>query len=151
MIRAGLFAEAKKLVANPGLKDEGFIKICEGELALARGQVEQAIPLLEDGLNWNREDPVFFHVGFESLAEAYERRGDSGTMLAMLKESSIREEYRDLARVFWLRNKAKLLQRYRRLQKVEEVHKLEEELKSQLRLADADHPILLQLRQAKGK
>lgn len=131
LIRAGLLTEAEKLIANSALKDEGFIKVCQGELALARGQTEQAIRLLEDGTGemFHRDDPIFFYAGFESLTEAYDRRGDPGTSLALLKQCSVEDEYRDPARVFWLRIKSKLLQRRRQLNQVEEARRLEDELK----------------------
>jgi hypothetical protein len=69
----------------------------------------------------------------------------------MLKQSSVEDEYRDPARVFWLRIKSKLLQRRQQSNQVEEARKMEDKLKIQLRFADADHPILLQLQHTEGK
>jgi DNA-binding winged helix-turn-helix (wHTH) protein/tetratricopeptide (TPR) repeat protein len=148
LTRAGMFAEAQKLISNPAWKDEGFVKISQGEMALAQGRTAQAILLLEQGVKSMQSaiDTIFLYPGSESLAAAYEREGDLSSALRVLEEAARGDEISNPPRVFWLRVKAQLARLYRKLGRVEDAQKVEAELLRLLAYADEDHPILRQLR-----
>jgi tetratricopeptide (TPR) repeat protein len=154
LIRAGFLAEAQTLISDPAMKEEAFLKVYEGEIALARGQRMHAIPLLQQGIrsaqsscNWEG-----FYCGTESLATIYEQQGDLLAALGVLeqacREDELGGEAGNIPRVFWLRDKAHLARLYRRLGRSEDAQKVESELSRLLAYADADHPILVQLRRS---
>jgi hypothetical protein len=149
LIRAGLLAEAQKLISNPALKGEGFVAVSQGELALGKGQTAQAILLLHQGTrSLQSGETTFLYAGSESLAVAYERRGDFLSSLRVLEERA-RDDEKTIgspARILWLRIKVRLTQLYRKLNRVEDAQRVEAELLRLLAYADADHPILRQLK-----
>jgi len=154
LIRAGLVLEAHNLISTSAVKEEGFMKVCQGERALAQGKTAQAIPLLQQGvrsLQYTGETSGVLYAGAESLAAAYERQGDFPAALGVLEEASRENETIVPTRVFWLRIKSQLARLYRKLGRVEDAQKIEAELLSTLRYADADHPILRQIRQVEGR
>lgn len=148
LIRAGLLAEAKKILSNHDLKDEGFGIVSQGELALAQGQTTQAITLLQHGIQSLRSGGggVNLNGGWESLAAAYERQGDSSNELRVLEEASQDNMISVPLGITVMRNKVRLAHLYRDLGRIEDAQKIEAALLYQLKHADADHSILRQLK-----
>ena len=158
LIRAGLLPEAQKMISSlgetPGWKIH--VNALAGELVLAQGQTEKAIPLLEQGLSEarNREMLHIFFFASESLARAWERQGDSEQALQVLEEASrARKEFGELwplsetlsMRLQWQR--AKLL---RNMSREGEAQEIEAQLLQLLAYADPDHGILRALRNSRG-
>lgn len=148
LTRAGLLSEAESYISNPAVKDEGQLKVCRGEIALARGHTAQAIPLLEQGIKAAESsvDWGFFYAGWESLAVAYQQQGDLFGAVRALEDGSHEIEYGSFGRPFWLRMKARLAQLYRKVNRLDDAQRIEAELLRLLAYADPDHPILSQLR-----
>jgi tetratricopeptide (TPR) repeat protein len=151
LIRAGLLAEAKKILSNNDSKDEGFGIVSQGELALAQGQTTQAITLLQKGIQSLRSGGggVNLNGGWESLAAAYERQGDLSNTLQVLEEASQDNQISVPLGITAMRNKVRLAHLYRDLGRVEDAQKIEAELSYQLTYADADHSILRQLKHSR--
>ena len=152
LTRAGLISQAHRMMQSwKGPKNVS--SILEGEIALAKGQREQAISLLQTAVDSLRSEshPLALFVGWDSLATAYEQQGDSANLLRLLEEATKENEYRIPEMLFWLKLKLRRAQLYRQMERVEDAQKIETELSRLLAYADEDHPILVQLRRAQGK
>jgi tetratricopeptide (TPR) repeat protein len=152
LAQAGLISQLQQTMQNwRGV--EGSRKVLEGEIALAQGHRERAISLLEAGVNSLRpENGPYLVEGWDSLAAAYEQRGDSVNLLRVLEKAPEELGYYGPTRLtIYLKMKSRLGQLYRKMGRVEDAGKIEAELLSLLRCADPDHPILVQLRRAQGK
>jgi predicted Zn-dependent protease len=150
LIRAGLLKEATNLLSSLALKDEGILKVCEGQIALARSHTTEAIRLLEQGVTATKSELSwwFYYPGVESLATAHERQGDLAGSLRVLEEACREDEPR--FGWFW-KIELQLAQLYRTLNRIEDARRIEAKLFNQLRYADEDHPILVQLRRMQTK
>ena len=89
-----------------------------------------------------------FYLGRESLAAALVKEGDVPRAIQVLERNSDRRDSvtRGTTGAFWLRNRLQLAKLYRRAGRTEDAHAVEAELSNLLALADADHPILVELR-----
>jgi DNA-binding winged helix-turn-helix (wHTH) protein/tetratricopeptide (TPR) repeat protein len=151
LARAGLFPQAEKALASRQERrtPEHIFKWLRGELALARGQTENAISLLEEsilGLRTAGGDDLL--LALESLASAHARRGDLPRAVQALEQASAEKSRLYLPTktgYHWLRVRAQLARHYRQLGRVSDAAALEAELASYLALADAGHPLLAQL------
>jgi hypothetical protein len=156
LIRAGFLAEAQALITNPALKEEAFLRVYEGEIALARGYRAHAVPLLQQGISSVQACCMWegFYSGSESLAVTYEQQGDLLAALGVLEracsEDELGGEAGSISRVFWLRDKAHLARLYRRLGRTKDAQKVEAELARLLAYADEDHPILRQMKRSQN-
>lgn len=153
LARSGFVAEAEKGLDPRPTSETGPMKILRGQIALARGRTEEAIGLLDEGISIVRTwgDGRFF-LGSQALAEALERQGNLSRAVQVLEASS-REKQRAVANgsaapQFWMWNEMRLAQLYRRMGRVAEAGRIEEELKRLMAVADADHAILADLRVA---
>ncbi|MDA2914237.1 tetratricopeptide repeat protein [Acidobacteriia bacterium AH_259_A11_L15] len=148
--RTGLFAEAERAIAYMEEKNRPEVAIAavRGELALARGQTAQAIPLLQKGLE---VAPNFFFgpslTAAESLADIWERQGDLPRAIQVLETAS-----QEKKRAFfggdaydWMRVQMGLAQLYRKVGREQDAQKIEAELRKLLAYADPDHALLRQL------
>jgi hypothetical protein len=100
--------------------------------------------------------PVAAHfLAIESLALAYTKQGRLNSALSVLEQGSAEKTrvYRDTGMLgaLWLRIEWQRARLYRKLGRQEEARKVEAELRKLLTLADADHPILVQLQKVSGK
>jgi serine/threonine protein kinase len=150
LARVGLISEAREQVRRwQGV--EGVRQVMEGEIALAQGQRERAVSLLETGVNSLRTEG-YFALGWDSLADAYEQAGDSVNLLRVLEQWTREIGSTDSLRLpDGPKMKFRLAQLYRKMGRVEDANKIETELFSLLRYADPDHPILVQLRRGQAK
>lgn len=164
MVRAGMWSDVERAMQRArqewGPLDASGIEITEGELALAKGDDEHGISLLEDGLGSRgsvpRPSPTFF-LASDSLAGAYEKQGRLDQALRVLQRASS-EKSRTLTDphwgpgnvvAMWMTSELHLADLYRKMGRVSDAEKIEGELSRLLIYADPDHPILraLQSRQ----
>lgn len=143
---AGLISQLQETVQEwRGV--EGARKVFEGEIALAQGHRGRAISLLEAGVNSLRSEGGNLPKAWDSLADAYEQRGDSANLLRVLEQAPEELGYYGPSRMrVWLKMKLRLARLYREMGRSEDAHKIETELLHLLSYADEDHPILVQLR-----
>ncbi|MGI8783536.1 MAG: hypothetical protein ACR2L2_07805 [Acidobacteriota bacterium] len=149
LARAGLLSQAQRAIDLQGDRlSDSHRKITSGELALARGQNAQAALQLRGGLSLLQSggSPEFF-FGSESLAEALARQGNIKEAIQVLKESTQQKAgVYPTSGFFWLRNQWRLAQFHRDLGQETEALAIEAELLKLLAHADADHPIVAQLK-----
>lgn len=153
LIRAGGLSEAEELVRaletnrpSPRLVQE-FYKIPAGELALAQGRPAEAISLLQDGIAMARPiGDMYYFLGAESLARAWEQQGNLEKAIEVLEDAS-QQKNRSYpgGAAAWIRVRVRLAQLYRKVGREREAQEIEAELLKLLAYADPDHPILLQL------
>ncbi len=142
--------ERRSLLTHPGL-----LEALRGEVAMARGRTGQAIDHLRKSLEETRlVGRSGFWLGRETLASALARRGDLAGAIGVLEEGSKWKRHAALNFVsngaFWTRNQLLLARLYRRGGRSSEAQRIEAELLKLLAVADADHPILLELQRLPG-
>jgi serine/threonine protein kinase len=152
LAQAGLISQLRETMQS-WRGAEGSRKVFEGEIALAEGHTERAISLLEAGINSLRpESGPFLVEGWDSLAAAYEQRGDLVSLLRVLEMAPDElGHYGTTSLTIYLKMKSRLAQLYRAMGRAEDAQKIETELLRLLTFADEDHPILVQLRRVPGK
>ncbi|MGI8784392.1 MAG: winged helix-turn-helix domain-containing protein [Acidobacteriota bacterium] len=124
-----------------------FKKILEGELALARGRADEAIPLLRQGLQLAcRGWPTFF-LGSQSLARVLEERGSRSEAIRVLEEAAGERNAAAFrwGGIEWMHTQLQLAQLYQKLGRIEESKKIKSELKKLLAYADPDYGLLRQI------
>ncbi len=98
-----------------------------------------------------KDSAAAYFMGSEILAEAWRAQGNLGKAVQVLKGASekklllLADQSSPLTGALWLRVQGQLAQLYRAMSRDAEGRKIEEKLRRLLALADADHPILLQL------
>jgi tetratricopeptide (TPR) repeat protein len=122
-----------------------------GEIALSQGNLSGAIFELEEAMKleaeWNRMKPAFY-LASESLASALKKKGDTKRAIEVLERASERKfqaVINNNSGPYWLRSRFELARLYRSVGRVEDARAVEADLRKLLALADADHPILLEL------
>ena len=108
--------------------------------------------LLHDGLieQRNHAYPSYF-FGADSLARAYEKTGNVSAAIEVLESASANRirVYGPAAMssaTLWMRDQMDLAGLYRRLDRVQDAVRIEDELRKLLAYADPDYPMLLELR-----
>lgn len=153
LVRAGLVSQAEQEIAvleriRPFRPN--YFDIARGEIALARGQREEAIALLQRGLQSAGFPSSGAHLmGRESLARALRLEGRFSEALEVLARTpqlqGISELHTDTG-IFWMRTQLELARIYREMDRDDDAKEIESELLDLLAVADADHSILLALR-----
>ena len=94
-----------------------------------------------------------FYLGSESLAQTYRKSGRLGEALRVLQQASLQKarNYSGpdsfvTSGALWLRNELQLADLYHDLGRTLEAEQVENELRKMLTFADADHPILRELK-----
>ncbi len=138
-------AAIRKTQPNPG------IEVVWGELAMSRGQTRKGVALLEKGLEAIHPFRIgAFYLGSETLAQAYEKQGNLDAALRVLQRAADAKG-KDCPSIgltaghWWLREELQLADLYRKMGRVAEAEKVEDELRKMLIYADPDHPILREL------
>ena len=128
--------------------------ILRGVLALNRGNRIEGLRMLGDALSsislTDSGSAASYFMGSEILAEAWREQGDSTNAAEVLRTALEKEAFLLLDKSvltgpLWLKLQAQLSQLYRDMGQHEDARKIEDKLRRLLALADADHPILLQL------
>jgi tetratricopeptide (TPR) repeat protein len=155
LARSGLTDQAERvLVEKKGVSGSallsGTLEAARGELAMARGQTAEAIHQLKESQKRTR---VFgraaFLLGLESLASALARQGDLEGAIRVLELGSKQRHvaFHWVSNGFlWTRNQFLLAQLHRKVGRAADAQRIEAELLNLLALADADHPILVELK-----
>jgi DNA-binding winged helix-turn-helix (wHTH) protein/tetratricopeptide (TPR) repeat protein len=158
MGRSGLWdqveAVSRRMEPFPGNE------IVQGELAMARGQTKKGTILLEKGLDAAHKYPgSSFYLGSETLARAYEKQGNFEAALRVLKRASDAKwkaafgcaSWEFINGPWWLRDELELADLYRKMGRLSKAEEAEDELRKMLVYADADHPILRELKKREGR
>jgi tetratricopeptide (TPR) repeat protein len=155
LTRSGFIDQAGRVLAENEGKPvsalvAGTLEAARGELAMARNRTAEAI----DQLRKSRESTrVFgrapFLLGTETLASALVRQGDLEGAIRALELGS-RQRHVAFHWVsngaLWESNQLLLARLYRKAGRAADAKKVESDLLKLLAVADADHPILLELR-----
>ncbi len=156
LARAGLLTRAARLLEriekSQTISDHGYLQIPRGELALARGEPDRGIAELEEGTRRVGVTGGWSFLGSESLATALKGKGDLAHAIYVLEQASEKRSSAafESSGAYWLRSQFQLARLYREVGRVEDARKVEEELLTLLALADADHPMLLELQRLQG-
>ena len=133
---------------------ERVTPIVRGQVALAERDTAAAIELLQDGLGPLRGNPSLYLVGSESLADAWEKRGDMEQAVRVLAAAS---HMRDRvyfgginAMTAWQRIEAERARLLRKLDRDDEAAPIEAKLLKLLAVADENHQILRDLKAAQA-
>lgn len=159
LARSGLTDQAGRVVAankesgSPLLS--GTLQAARGELAMARGHTGEAIHQLRESQKRTR---VFgraaFLLGTQTLATALARQGDlEGAIRALERGSTHKKQvafHWVSTGVLWERNQLLLARLYRQAGRAADAQRIEADLLNLLALADADHPIVVELRRLRG-
>jgi len=139
---------------EPGV---GYWELAWGELALRRGETSDAIERLERGLELTSADSLIdFYLGSESLATAWQQLGNETQALRVLEDAAhVKARYLPYGLVGAgafgrFRVQAGLAREYRRLEHIDEAEALEADVLRMLAYADADHPIVRQIRESQA-
>jgi tetratricopeptide (TPR) repeat protein len=154
LARTGLVTRAERVLAetqrNSAFVRPGALEAVRGELAMARGQTGEAIRQLRKSQERSRFfGSAAFLLGMETLASALANRGNLDNAIGVLEFGS--KQKRQVAfywmsnGVLWERNQLLLARLYRKAGRAADAHRIEAELLKLLAIADADHPILLEL------
>ncbi|HVS03496.1 MAG TPA: hypothetical protein VMT16_12055, partial [Thermoanaerobaculia bacterium] len=160
LARAGLVAEARSLTAALAERHSAarsyaagrrptsaMVAAARGELALAEGRPEEALPLLEEAARALRASglPAYFRV-CESLATLLDRQGGRARAIALLEDASKqRGRLHGSTRMPWMEVRLLLAELYRRDGRAAEAREVVDELRSLLALADPDLVLLRRL------
>lgn len=138
---------------SAGMREsESMRKIAEGTLAYARGRIDEAILLLEQGVREVNSSYSHHHLAAEALAQAWETKGDLSRAVEAIRISSHNEFQKTLIvpAFFSMNNKLKLSEVHRKIGNLREADRLEDELRDQLAYAEPDHPILVRISRSRG-
>jgi tetratricopeptide (TPR) repeat protein len=151
--RAGLVEEARRILDSippddAGVRTFGFPLrlLARGELALAEGRTEDAIPLLQEALPFfaPRANAQYFRAS-DSLARAWEQVGSVPNALRVLQEASLQKSRAIWGKVAWMELQLHLARLYRELGREADAREIEAELRRLLVHSDPDFWILRQL------
>ena len=129
-----------------------------GEQAFRRGDWRGAIASLEPGIDWVRRNlgasrPVLY-LESESLATAWLNVGEEAKALQVLEKAAQERPRYGGGMIIGahgrFRVQARLAHEYRRLGRIQEAEAVEDELLHMLKYADADHPVVLQIKEARS-
>ena len=145
MIRAGLVKEAEAYAAH-GQFDADPTGWIDAELAAARGEIDVAIPSLENARERLAPGNGQTLVAIETLGEALIRRGDlraaEAVFLSLGVTRSTTYGTTGSRGYLWLRMRARLLWLERQLGHSDRVAQIEQELRQLLQVADPDFALL---------
>ena len=152
LVREGMLRQANALAQKYNEWRPQFRNVAMGELLLAQGKTARGTRLLRDGLNEQRNHayPSYF-FGADSLARAYEREGNFSAALQVLQTASgdrVRANgpFKMSGATLWMRDQVDLARVYRRVGRVNDAEKIEDELRKLLAYADTDYPMLVELK-----
>jgi tetratricopeptide (TPR) repeat protein len=153
--RAALFQESLRILkANEHGFRPGWASTIRGEVARGRGQIDKAITLLTEGTQRHspRTGSYKHFLGAESLAEAWRQRRNPERACQALEQASDARRWAafDFGGSLWIENQSRLAGLYRELGRTAQAKKIEDDLLRALSQADADHPVLLDIRRARA-
>jgi tetratricopeptide (TPR) repeat protein len=157
LARAGMFPDAERIVAREKKRESiaGFVEVVQGELALARGKIPDAVRLLRVCCNARWGPGPSYYLGMESLASALDKGGDAEEAIRVLEEKSrwkpgSNRSNQNIDAHAWLRIRALHAKLYRKVGREDDARKIEEDLLKLLSQADLDHAVLVALSKSRA-
>jgi hypothetical protein len=158
LIPAGMLDEAEREVdryqgqPDSAVLDTSFYPYIMGQLEMGRGHPREAVGLLQPWLALPRS-LTDFQWASQKLADAWDAVGDTPNAIDAL-ERSVEQPPRlwpGLTALHhdWLRSVAQLARLYRKNRQERKAIAIEDRLLKHLAVADADHPLLKELRAAR--
>lgn len=155
MIRVGLVAPARALILEASRRRPGrdvrasFESMISGDLAVASGDLEGSIPLLQAAVA--RKIAGHHARASWQLAQVCLRLGDKGKAMDVLRASWAFDPLQDIDLDGpyghdWMPNALLLAELYRQNGQVADAEPIEKDLAKLLSMADDDFPLLVQLR-----
>ena len=134
--------------------DTSFYPFIIGMLELGRGHPRQAAGFLQPWLALPNREVADFQWAAQKLAEARDAVGDMPNAIEVLEKAVERPPRLSAAGLavlhhMWLRSNAQLARLYRKNGQEQKAIAVEDRLLKQLAVADADHPLLMELRAAR--
>lgn len=154
LLRTGAVNRAEQLLNRLPNRNVKHVQWSRDEIAVARGRLEQA-PRLEEGIRAMRFDGARAFLYAETLAQALFERGDNARGVALLEAQTARPD-RVISPAghlghLWMRGVAQLADAYRKSGRTQDARRLEADLRARLVLAEADFPLLMELRRREGR
>ncbi len=157
LAQVGLLTEAREALAAFEADEvwawysDTTLPVLRGELALAEGDTDAAIALLETGLSAEQSHVSWIHLpGSVSLSRALLEKGERTRALLVLQGTSELKSRSYHNRWQWMNAQLVLAERYRELGYETEAREIEEELLGLLAYADPDFPLLLRLQDVRN-
>jgi tetratricopeptide (TPR) repeat protein len=153
-VRAGMLKEAEAALTR---LERDWGPTPWADLRRGQGRFDEAIALYEQYLDTHNPWPRYLEFSapvYLGLSEAWEAKGEFGKAIDVLQTGFSRrsEMAIDLGSgrpsgIYWIEARARLARLYRRVGR--DARSIEHELRELLKLADPDHPVVLQLKAAR--
>lgn len=153
---AGRPERAREIAGNPELlrtavpimSGPAFKSLALGQAAFAEGRHESVVSMHDRVAFLNVAQKWAYLFWMHTLAQAHEQLGDVGAAIETLESAALQKPltiFETAGTFFWQRNQLYLHELYLRNGRVADAQRVEAELRDMLRLADADHPFLVEL------
>jgi len=155
LARIGKTENAEVILEDPTIRDRisapfhlpSWEGLARGELAMAQGQFEAAITHLKVPYETPPMWPTaYYFLGLQSLANALVQSGETQEAIKILEHSGqqlAESIFWDGATMFWMNNQSMLMDLYNQTGKLEKAEEIAIKLRALLKVADQDHPVLL--------
>ena len=145
---------SRGLSGTPPGPNDGYRELALGEVALRRGALDDEVERLERGieLTWGAS-ALDFYLGSESLATAWQLLRNEPRALRVLENAAKVQARIETAlggAHGRFRVQARLAREYRKLGRIDEAVAIEDEVLHMLTYADADHPVVLAINEARA-
>jgi len=148
-VRAGLYKQAAEILAIPGFRAGPNAEAALAELDIRSGRHTEAIERLRKAIASARSNRLSErYLAAESLATELQRSHRPDEAIKVLEEAAADEPVyatTGMSGAYWLRVLGRLIREYRTLGRDQDAEAKERQLRGLLTLADADHPLVLQL------
>jgi hypothetical protein len=151
LIRAGDIVGAKRLLARFPPVAPQHVRWTRAELDVATTNAPEARQILREGVAMvGAQSGARAYLYSETLADGLVNAGEAGAAIGVLEEIRARRgsvfNFTSHTGYLWMRVQKKLADLYREVGRIEDARRVEADLLAQLAAADADHPLLLELR-----
>lgn len=154
LIRAGEVAGAERLLARLDRLSTiapQHVRWTRAELDVATTNAREAREILREGVAMvGAQSGARAYLYGETLAEGLVKAGEADAAIGVLEEIRARRgsvfNFTSHTGYLWMRVQKKLADLYRDVGRIEDARRVEADLLAQLAAADADHPLVLELR-----
>jgi hypothetical protein len=151
LIRAGDIVGAERLLARFPPVAPQHVRWTRAELDVATTNAPEARQILREGIAMvGAQSGARAYLYSETLADGLVNAGEAGAAIGVLEEIRARRgsvfNFTSHTGYLWMRVQKKLADLYREVGRIEDARRVEADLLAQLAAADADHPLLLELR-----
>jgi tetratricopeptide (TPR) repeat protein len=148
-VRAGLYKQAAEILTVPSLQGGPHAAAARAEIAIHDGRHAEAIELLRKAIEMGRGNRLSErYLAAESLATELQRSHRPDEAIKVLEEAAADEPRYSLtgtSGAYWLRVLGRLAREYRASGRHQDAERIEQNLRELLAIADADHPLVIQL------